>query len=86
VSSRDVYIAIMVASARDKGLHLTPEECDELSLDEAVHTRAFNGLTLSEADAVELDGDQAWARLNPDKPRVSANAGTTEFAARKARP
>lgn len=66
--TRDVYIAIMRAAARGTGLHLTPDECFALSLDDAIATRAGNGLSADEL----VDGFD-WAKCNPAKPRVAAN-------------
>lgn len=74
MSERDVYVAIMVASARGRELHLSPAELDMLSLDDAVATRAINALTADEADLVRDKGDRAWEKINPRKPREPANS------------
>jgi hypothetical protein len=66
--SRDVYIAIMRAAARGCGVHLTPDECFALSLDDAIATRAGNGL-----EEHELVDEFEWAKCDPSKPRKSAN-------------
>lgn len=83
MSIRDVYIAIMRASARGEHLRLTPTELDQLSLDDAISTRAFNALTAKEADEVIAYGDDAWAKMGPRKKREAANSiigpGPDEF-------
>lgn len=66
MSGRDVYIAIMVAAAQGKGVHLTADEAADLSMDDAIATRALNGL----ADGEDVD----WASINPRKSREPANA------------
>jgi hypothetical protein len=48
MSERDPYVAIMVAAACGRGIHLTAEETQLLSMDDAVSTRAVNGLSLEE--------------------------------------
>lgn len=65
---RDVYIAIMRAAARGQGLRLTADECADLSIDDAIATRAGNALDDSEC----VDGFD-WAKCDPAKPRKAAN-------------
>ena len=72
-SARDIYIAIMVASANGRGLRLSPDEVDELAGDEAIRAAALNGL--SEDDWPER-GDFAspnWKTIDPSKSRVAGN-------------
>lgn len=72
MSKRDPYVAIMVASARGVGLHLTPEECDSLSLDDAIATRAAN--SLDEDDFRRIEGEfDGWASIDPKRERKSWN-------------
>lgn len=73
MAKRDVYIAIMVASAKGHSLTLTPEELNELSMDDAVERRAINSLEADEAQAVIDHGDDAWAKISPRKKREAAN-------------
>lgn len=66
--ARDVYIAIMRAAARGEGLRLTADECGQLSIDDAVATRAGNALESGE----NVEGFD-WAKCNPAKPRRPEN-------------
>jgi hypothetical protein len=51
-SERDVYIAIMVASARGVGLRLSADEVAHLATaDEAIRAAAYNGLEDHETPA-----------------------------------
>lgn len=68
--SRDIYIAIMVAEAQGKGLHLSFEELQDLTLDDAIATRAHNGLSTTEWELATKEG---WARIDPYKVRDAAN-------------
>jgi len=43
--SRDIYRAIMIAAAKGRGLKLTADEAFNLSLDDAISTRAVNSIT-----------------------------------------
>lgn len=65
---RDVYIAIMVAAAQGVGLRLSPQECIDLSFDQAIAMAAVNGLAEGETDE--------WSRINPYRKRIAANQGT----------
>lgn len=69
----DIYIAIMVAAARGKGLHLTADEVDELSADEAIETRAANGLDEKDWPKHNQFAGPDWARINPNKRRTGDN-------------
>lgn len=40
--ARDVYVALMIAAKRGKGLKLTADEVFDLSLDDAISARAAN--------------------------------------------
>jgi hypothetical protein len=66
---RDVYIAILVASANGRGLTLTPQECDALTLDDAIQTRATNALTEAEWN----EARQSWSNIDPYKARDAWN-------------
>jgi len=71
---RDVYIAIMVAEAKGKGLHLTFEELQALTLDDAIATRASNALNTEDWGRMTEKG---WAWVNPYADRgLAANEAT----------
>jgi hypothetical protein len=74
---RDVYVAIMVASARGTGVNLTWAECSELSLDDAVATRAANALEAPEYGGGFGPGEEGWAKIDPYRSRVPANLSCT---------
>jgi hypothetical protein len=76
MAARDIYIAIMVASARGRSLTLRPEELDVLALDDSIERRALNSLTAEECAAVIEGGDDAWEKINPRKKRIAANAAS----------
>lgn len=65
---RDVYIAIMRAAARGEGVRLSADECAQLSIDDAIATRAGNALE----DGENVNGFE-WSKCNPHKPRTPAN-------------
>ena len=65
---RDPYIAIMVAAATGRGVHLSAQEVIDLSLDDAIATRASNGLEAGE-------GENGWSVVDPSRPRTPANLG-----------
>lgn len=65
---RDVYIAIMRAAAKGEGVRLTADECGQLSIDDAIATRAGNALSAGE----QVEGFD-WAKCDPSKPRRPAN-------------
>lgn len=72
---RDVYIAIMVAAATGKGVRLSWDECADLAMDDAVATRAANGLSPGE---FKHTGDGAfmhdgWKLIDPYAARHSGN-------------
>lgn len=58
--TRDIYRAIMIAAANGRGLHLTADECFDLSLDDAIHTRANNTISETDWSKFEPDGDRFW--------------------------
>lgn len=70
---RDIYIAIMRAAERGAGLHLTADEIFDLSMDDAISTRAGNGLSEEEAVALFADANTNWGKINPYKRRKAAN-------------
>jgi hypothetical protein len=78
MSGRDIYIAIMVAAAKGHGVRLTYDECFSLSLDDAINTRAHNGLDETDwpqhADLSAPSID--WAKIDPHKKRIGMNLAT----------
>lgn len=69
--ARDVYIAIMVAAAKGRGVRLTADECFALALDDAIATRAHNGL--DESDWANPLASVGWESIDPNKERKGAN-------------
>jgi hypothetical protein len=70
---RDVYIAIMVAAARGVGVNLSWEECADLAFDDAIATRAQNGLSKDEfthPDGVHYLA-KGWICIDPYRDRES---------------
>jgi hypothetical protein len=72
MTERDIYMAVMVASANGRGLHLTADEVDMLSLDDAISTAAANMLTEDEHNRWLAEGDTFWAAIRPTKRRDAA--------------
>lgn len=70
---RDVYIAIMVAEAKGVGLNLSFEELQELTLDDAISTRAANGL---DTKTWQEMGEHGWAVVDPYVGYEEANEAT----------
>lgn len=69
---RDIYIAIMAAAAKGKGMMLTVEEVYNLSRDEAIAGAAMNGL--EENDLRPSAGPfPEWKNIDPKKKRTPAN-------------
>lgn len=66
MSNRDVYIAIMRAAALGKGLRLTAREVFELTIDDAITRRAWNGLTEEESQRCGAH-KCSWADIDPDR-------------------
>lgn len=73
---RDIYIAIMVACERGRGITLSASEVIDLSLDDAISQAAINGLGPDEFDRV-LKDTRAWAKINPAKDRTAANSAVS---------
>lgn len=68
---RDIYRAIMIASANSRGLHLAADEVMALALDDAIETRANNSLTEAEVKAIPSGGfarEDWWAKASPIPP------------------
>lgn len=67
--SRRTYVAIMVAAAHGRGLHLTADEVFQLTLDDAIATYADNCLTEEELRGSKNPEDYAkfldWKRIKP---------------------
>lgn len=79
---RNVYIAIMVAAAHGRGLHLTADEVGELAFDDAIETHAAN--CLDEGEWPEAATKEAiagaapvpppgWEVIDPYRKRTAAN-------------
>lgn len=71
---RDVYVAIMVAAAKGRCVFLSVEEVQDLSVDDAIMTRASNALDENEF----ADGHANWAKINPrrDRSNIPGNLAT----------
>ncbi len=70
---RDVYIAIMVAMSKGKGLHLTADEVIELSCDDAISQRALNSLETEEFQIAYDDPVGGWEKFDPSRERIAFN-------------
>lgn len=76
-SNRDVYIAIMVAAYKGVGLRLSAQEVGDLSIDEAIHQAALNGLDEKDWPEYKTHGEPKWENLNPNRRRrVAENLAT----------
>lgn len=75
MSERDPYIAIMVAAAHGKGLHLSADEVAGLSLDNAIAAAAANGLEASEWPEHRKFGEPNWKAIDPRRKRTPGNIG-----------
>ena len=64
--ARDTYIAIMVAAEKGSGVNLTWEECCDLSMDDAIATRAANSLMQE-----EYGMENPWAHADPYRQRAA---------------
>jgi hypothetical protein len=73
--SRDIYIAIMVASAKGVGVRLTADECFALSNDDAIATRAHNALDDKDwpEHANPMGPPVGWETINPSRERKGLN-------------
>lgn len=73
--TRDTYIAIMVAAAKGKGLRLTADECYGLSFDDAIATRAHNGLDAEDWPSFSdpQGAPVQWNKIDPNKSRAGEN-------------
>lgn len=69
---RDIYMAVMVAAANGRGLHLTADEVFLLSLDDAVSTYAANALSEREFERYAEDPN-FWATIKPFVRQDAAN-------------
>lgn len=70
---RDVYIAIMVAMSKGRGLHLTASEVVDLSCDDAISQRAMNSLEAEEFLIAYDDPVGGWEKFDPSRERVAFN-------------
>lgn len=70
---RDIYIAIMVAAHRGVGLRLSFDEVAALSLDEAIHQAALNGLEEVDWPNWQTSGEPRWKSLDPYRKRNPAD-------------
>lgn len=63
---RNVYQAIMIASAQNKGLRLTPEEVRALAFDNAIETAAIDDLKPEQVDELDREIPNVfWSRQKP---------------------
>lgn len=72
MARRDTYIAIMVAAAKGHGVRLSADEVFQLSHDDAIATRAANGLEDCEWPGRKKYKLPGWARINPWRKRTAA--------------
>ena len=72
---RDIYIAIMVAAAKGKGLRLTYDECFDLSNDDAIATRASNALDDADWPSHRDPAGPpiGWETIDPNRERTALN-------------
>lgn len=72
---RDIYIAIMVAAAKGIGVHLSADEAFALSLDDAIATRASNGVDNADwpTHADPTGPSIGWETINPYRKRKTLN-------------
>lgn len=90
MAERDLYIAIMHAAARGRGLHLSAAEVGQLAFDDAIATHAANCLAEDEWDRTPIKSAQGkeswtgkpkpWAQINPYRKRKAANAFARAYA------
>jgi hypothetical protein len=73
----DIYIAIMVAAARGRGLHLSADEVAELAADDAIEARAANGLDEQDWPKHNEFAAPKWASIDPNKRRGGDNLTCT---------
>lgn len=70
---RDTYMAIMHAAANGRGLHLTADEVWDLALDDAIETRAGNGLNEDEHVGMTYKSMDFWRTKKPYQVGERAN-------------
>lgn len=70
MAKRNIWLAIMRASARQTGLHFTAEEVLRLSQDNAIETLAGNICT----DEMWLKAGRDWANVSLDEPEPDPSA------------
>lgn len=73
---RDIYIAILVAAHKGVGLHLSAEEVDSLSIDEAIHMAALNGCDHKDWPNWKAFGEPNWQTLDPYRQREAQDLTT----------
>lgn len=73
MAKRDIYIAIMVAAAKGQGVHLSADEVFDLSNDDAIATRASNGLDAGDWPEHKTHDSPGWAGINPRRARRGDN-------------
>jgi hypothetical protein len=75
MTKRDIYITIMVAAAKGKSVHLNADEVFDLSLDDAIATRAHNAL--DDKDWPQHRDPRAppirWKTIDPNRKRAALN-------------
>lgn len=62
---RDIYRAIMIANAKGQGLKLTADEIFDLSIDDAICTRAENTITHAELMGQRTYRNFDWSKAKP---------------------
>lgn len=70
---RDIYIAIMVAAANGRGINLTVDEVRDLSMDDAIETRAANGLDSRDWPTDAHANGPSWTDVDPYRERSPEN-------------
>ena len=71
--ARDIYRAIMIAATNGRGLHLTADEVFDLTLDDAIATRAANSIPDKDWPKYTADSDKYWRRQLPTIQAEPAN-------------
>lgn len=71
---RDGHIAIMVAAAKGRGVHLSADEVARLAMDDAIETAAINGLDEIDWPNYATSNCPNWHKIKPRrKGRIGRN-------------
>lgn len=75
MSERNIYIAIMVAAAKGRGLRLSIDDVADLAFDDAIQQFAVNCLDDSDwPDHHNLTGSAIpWEKIDPSRNRAARN-------------